>query len=257
MTLGLNYDSLSGELIAANSTVNYAIIRTVFCTGSGIFVLNNRLAAVTIGHLFAAVTAVMRLVSFLMLAHCCAAIIVTSMVLILVLMTKSLAFNCATNLTSLGKLASCVCPIMIVTAKASFASVAPVIVILVLVTKFRKSLCLCVLGVMRTCICLNAVFCTSRSCCYFASVVVSILVNGNFFCLNVTARAGKCLNTGFCTISSLSNFFGVCMSMRSNVLICKGSFSYYVSEFINANCKEEVIITVITNPSIAVFVVKL
>ena len=257
MTLGLNYDSLSGELIAANSTVNYAIIRTVFCTGSGIFVLNNRLAAGTFGHLFAAVSAVMRFICFFMLAHCCAAIIVASVVVVFVLMTKSLAFNCATNLTSLGKLASCVCPIMIVAAKASFASVAPVIVILVLMTEFSKNFCVCMISVVSTCVCLNAVFCTSRSCCYFASVVMRCSVYRNFFCVRIAAFASISHNTWSGTRSSLGNFLGVCMSMRSYIIVSECFSTCYVSNLINTNCKEEVAVSVITDPNITVFVIKL
>ena len=131
--------------------------------------------------------------------------------------TKCIAFNCATDLTGLGSFAGSGSPIVIC-AKVCLASVALMVAVFVGVTKTCNRLCVCMISVVSTCVCLNAVFCTSRSCCYFASVVVSILVNGNFFCLNVTARAGKCLNARRSTCSRSSYLGCVIVLMNEGIL---------------------------------------
>ena len=122
--------------------------------------------------------------------------------------TESLALNYATVFTSLGSFASCVCP-NVICAKVCFASIAVAVVIFVNMTKLCNNLCVCMLIVVSTCICLNAFFCTCRSCCYHANVVVCSSVNRNNLCVSITAFASECLNTGSCTSSSGGYFFSV------------------------------------------------
>ena len=134
-------------------------------------------------------------------------------------MTKSLALNYSTLCTCLGSIACCVCPNVIITAKASFASIAPVVAIFVCVTKLCNNLCVCVFSVVSTCVCSNTCAITSRSCCYFAGVVMCISVNGNNFCISIAASTSECLKTFSCTSRSSSYFF--CVFTNVNTLNCE------------------------------------
>ena len=155
-----------------------------------------------------------------MLAEYFAAIIITVMVLVFVLMTKSIAINRAALFTSLSIIACCVCP-NVICAKVCATSVTVMIVAdLVDVTKLCNGFCVCMLSIVSTCVCLNAVLCTSRSCCYLASVVMRVLINRNSLCVSIATFASECLNTGSCTSSSGSYGCSVAMSMRSNVFKC-------------------------------------
>ena len=121
---------------------------------------------------------------------------------------KGFALNYATVFTSLRSLASCVCP-NVICAKVCFASIAVAVAIFVGMTELCNNLCVCVLSIVRTCICLNAFFCTCRSSCYHANIVVCSSINRNSLCVSIAAFASECLNTGSCASSSSSYFFGV------------------------------------------------
>ena len=122
MTCCINGNCFLADYVSlANRTVNYDIIASAFSTSRGLFIFLN------------------------CLSRC---------------VSKSFAFNCAALRACLRRFAGCIYPFVIITAKTIFASVAPVVSIFVYMTKLGNRLCVCVLRVMRTCVCLNTVLCT-------------------------------------------------------------------------------------------------